>query len=113
MEDIRRSKTVGEFCFAHRFSKSFYYELKRRGLNPDELEILGVKRITPEAEEAWLARMAALAKTEDAKLESERRARKPRSPARRRPLRRGMCRSVDAQQSRRRRCELDESGPEN
>ena len=73
MEDFRRSKTVSEFCFAQRFSKSFYYELKRRGLNPDELEILGVKRITPEAEEAWLARMAALAKTEDAKLESERR----------------------------------------
>jgi hypothetical protein len=73
MEDFRRSKTVSEFCFAQRFSKSFYYELKRRGLNPDELEVLGVKRITPEAEEAWLARMAEHAKSVAAQLESERR----------------------------------------
>jgi hypothetical protein len=73
MEDLKRSKTIGEFCFAQRFSKSFYYELKRRGLNPDELEVLGVKRITATAEEAWLARMAERAKSEAAQIEAERR----------------------------------------
>jgi hypothetical protein len=73
MDDIKRSKTIGEFCFAQRFSKSFYYELKRRGLNPDELEVLGVKRITAAAEEAWLARMAEHAKSEAAQFEAERR----------------------------------------
>ena len=69
------SETISEFCLAERFSKSFYYGLKKRGLGPEEFEVPGtrVKRITPEAHTAWRERMAELAKSETAQLEAERR----------------------------------------
>jgi hypothetical protein len=69
------SETISEFCLAERFSKSFYYGLKKRGLGPEEFEVPGtrVKRITPEAHTAWRERMAALAKSETAQLEAKRR----------------------------------------
>jgi hypothetical protein len=72
---VDTSQTIGEFCRAERISKSVYYELKARGLNPDEFEIPGtrIKRITPEARAAWRERMAELAKSETAQLEAERR----------------------------------------
>ena len=33
------SETISEFCLAERFSKSFYYGLKKRGLAPEEFEV--------------------------------------------------------------------------
>jgi hypothetical protein len=50
-----------------------FYELKKRGLTPDEIDIDGVLRITPKARETWHARMATLAKGEAAQLEAARR----------------------------------------
>ena len=69
------SKTIAEFCHAKHLSKTSYYELKRRGLNPDELRIPNSKivRITPEAEAAWDQRMTELSKSEAAELEVARR----------------------------------------
>jgi hypothetical protein len=69
------SKTIVDFCREEKISKSVYYDLKKRGLGPDEFEIPStrIKRITPEAHAAWRARMAELAKSEAAKLEADRR----------------------------------------
>jgi hypothetical protein len=71
----RRSQTPTEFCFAEHLSKSTYHELKKRGLGPVELVVPGTKiiRITPEARDAWHAKMAELSKSESAQLEAERR----------------------------------------
>ena len=70
-----RSKTIPEWCKARRLSRSTYHKLKKLGRGPKELEIPGtrIKRITPEADAEWEARMAELAKSEDAQLEAERR----------------------------------------
>ena len=35
----RAAYTIREFCDAHRFSRSHYYNLKRRGLGPDETRL--------------------------------------------------------------------------
>ena len=69
------SNTIAEFCHAKHLSKTSYYELKPRGLNPDELRIpdLKIVRITPEAEAAWYQRMTELSKSEAAELEVARR----------------------------------------
>jgi hypothetical protein len=68
-------KTVLEWCKARHLSRSTYHKLKNFGLGPKELEIPGtrIKRITPEADAEWEARMAELAKSEAAQLEAERR----------------------------------------
>jgi hypothetical protein len=71
--DPQRSLSLGEFCFAERISKTKYYELKKRGLAPDETNIGGLLRITPKARETWHERMAELGKSEAAQLEAERR----------------------------------------
>jgi hypothetical protein len=76
MDDAdQRSQTFTEFCQGERISKTTLYGLLRRGLGPEVLEVPGtkIKRITPEAREAWHARMAELAKTESSRLEAERR----------------------------------------
>ena len=74
-QDTGRSQTIREFCDGERISVSSFYEMQRRGLGPELLEVPGTKigRITPEAHAAWRARMAALAQSEAAQLESERR----------------------------------------
>ena len=68
-------KTVLEWCKARHLSRSTYHKLKNLGRGPKELEIPGtrIKRITPEADAEWEARMAELAKSETARLEAERR----------------------------------------
>ena len=71
--DPNRSWTQREFRYFEHISKTKYAELKRHGLAPEETNIDGLLRITPEAREAWHQRLAALANTEDAKLETERR----------------------------------------
>src|SRR5262245_27241365 len=68
-----RSLTRKEFRFLENISTAKFFKLKKRGLAPDEIDIDGVKRITPQAREEWHKRMAELAKTEAAQLEAERR----------------------------------------
>jgi hypothetical protein len=68
------SEKIREFCNVEKFSIAFFYELERRGLGPLMLDVPGTRfRRVVESHESWRARMAALAKTEDAKLETERR----------------------------------------
>jgi hypothetical protein len=54
--DPRRSLSQQEFCWLEHISKAKFYELKKRGLTPDEIDIDGVLRITPKARETWHAR---------------------------------------------------------
>jgi hypothetical protein len=56
-------------------SKTTHAKLKKLGLAPDEYNIPGTRigRITDEADAAWLERMHEFTKSEDAKLEAERR----------------------------------------
>jgi hypothetical protein len=52
--------TVAEFCFAHKISQAFYYELKRAGLGPREM-VLGRRRIiSGEAAAEWRRGRAAV-----------------------------------------------------
>ena len=71
--DPKRSLSQDEFCFAENISKTKYYELKKRGLAPDETNIDGLLRIYTESARKWHERMAELAKSEAARLEAERR----------------------------------------
>jgi hypothetical protein len=66
-------KTVPEWCKARHLSRSTYHKLKNFGLGPKELEIPGtrIKRITPEADAEWEARMAELARGEAARQRYE------------------------------------------
>jgi hypothetical protein len=68
-------KTLAEFLAQKNLSKTSYYDLKNRGLGPDEIIYPGTRilRITAKAEAAWDERMAQLAQTEAAKLQRERR----------------------------------------
>jgi hypothetical protein len=45
--------TIPSFCRGNAISESTYYALKRRGLQPREIEIDGRVIITPEAEADW------------------------------------------------------------
>jgi hypothetical protein len=71
--DPNRSWTLGEFRYFERMSPSKYHELKKRGLGPEEINIDGMKRITPESRERWRQLMAERARGEAAQLEAERR----------------------------------------
>lgn len=68
-------KTITEFCAKKRISKASWYELEKRGLAPEVLEIPGtrIRRITAAAEAAWDARMVELMQSKAAQLEAERR----------------------------------------
>lgn len=45
--------TIPSFCVSNAISKSMYFSLKRKGLQPREIEIDGRVLITPEAEADW------------------------------------------------------------
>jgi len=47
--------TIASFCASNAISESYYYSLKRRGLQPREIDLDGLVRITPEAERDWRA----------------------------------------------------------
>ena len=49
--DPKRSLSQNGFCYVENISKAKYYELKKRGLAPDETNIDGLIRITPKARE--------------------------------------------------------------
>jgi len=54
--------TVEEFCRAHRISSATYYEMKKAGLGPDEMEVGRRRIISIEAAARWRkAREAAAA----------------------------------------------------
>jgi hypothetical protein len=57
------SKTIDEFCRDNRISRSFYYQLKKAGLGPDEMRFRSAVRITHEAEKRWQQRGENVAKT--------------------------------------------------
>jgi predicted DNA-binding transcriptional regulator AlpA len=59
--NIRRDLTIRRFCQKHRIGKSTYYDLKKRGLGPQELHIGKSVRITAEADDEWVQRMQAQA----------------------------------------------------
>jgi hypothetical protein len=71
--DTNRSLTRSEFCYVENMSPTKYHALKNKGLGPEELNVDGMIRITPEARAKWRQRMAELAKSEAAQLEGDRR----------------------------------------
>ena len=50
------SKTITGFCTAEDISRAKYYELKKKGLGPDETRVDGIIRITPESHARWRRR---------------------------------------------------------
>jgi hypothetical protein len=54
--------TIPEFCRAYRISRAHYYVLKKCGLTPDEIELLGRKIITFEAATRWHRKHTAAAR---------------------------------------------------
>jgi len=69
------ARTIPEWCEGKRICIASYYKLRRMGLTPDKLHVPGtnITRITPEADRAWIARMAELTKTKEYKREAKRR----------------------------------------
>jgi hypothetical protein len=47
--------TIAEFCRRHKISQSFFYELRKRGLGPDELRLGSRVLISHEAGRRWRA----------------------------------------------------------
>jgi hypothetical protein len=45
--------TVAEFCRAHRMSETHYYELKKNGQGPDEMEVGRRRIVSIEAAARW------------------------------------------------------------
>jgi hypothetical protein len=50
------SKTIDEFCRDNRISRSFYYQMKKAGIGPDEMRYGAAVRISHRAELAWQQR---------------------------------------------------------
>jgi hypothetical protein len=55
----RLGLTIDEFAFAHGFSRAHYYNLKKRGLGPDETRLIKKIIITDEAGARWRKRNTA------------------------------------------------------
>jgi hypothetical protein len=72
----RIDETIPEWCLRRRWNIQKFYENQRKGLTPEVLRVPGSNavRITPAADAAWEKRMYALAKTDEAKRERERRS---------------------------------------
>ena len=49
--------TIQEFCEQHRISRSFYYELQRKGLGPAEMKVGRRRLISREAALQWRQHM--------------------------------------------------------
>jgi hypothetical protein len=50
------SSTIAEFCAVERISRAKYYQLRQKGLGPDETRVDGIIRITPESHARWRRR---------------------------------------------------------
>jgi phage terminase small subunit len=55
--NVRNAYSIAEFCDAHSISRSTYYRLKRHGLAPAEMLVLGKPLISVEAATSWRAQM--------------------------------------------------------
>jgi hypothetical protein len=53
--------SVQEFCDNHRISRSKFYELREKGLTPDEMLVDGRRKISVEAAARWRAEREAAA----------------------------------------------------
>jgi hypothetical protein len=73
--DQEVARTIPQWGQSKQICIATYHKLKKLGLTPDELHIPGtnIKRITPEADREWIARMAELTKTKEYEREAERR----------------------------------------
>jgi len=54
-----RSMTIAEFCKRHRIGKSTFYDLRARGLGPQEMRIGRTVRISSASNQEWVAKMEA------------------------------------------------------
>src|SRR5262249_58996494 len=45
--------SIQEFCDSHRVSRSKFYELRAKGLTPDEMDVDGSTRISVESAARW------------------------------------------------------------
>lgn len=62
----RKSKTIKELCAKHGFSESSFFKMCRQGKGPKMIAIGTVgRRITPEAEDAWLRELEVAAAAEN------------------------------------------------
>jgi hypothetical protein len=50
---LSASSTIRDFCIAEKISRAKYYQLKKRGLGPDEMRVDGIIRITPDSHARW------------------------------------------------------------
>lgn len=81
----RVSFTIEEFCARHRLSRSTYYDLRKRGLGPQEMKSGRWTRISRASEDVWLAKMEAGGQpADDDTAERRRAARRKRRRARER-----------------------------
>lgn len=49
----KAAQSIPEFCLDHGISRATYYNLRKRGLAPREMEVLGRRLISLEAAQAW------------------------------------------------------------
>ena len=66
--------TIAQFAETVQICEATYFNLKRKGLGPEETRFGQVVRISPDALREWRARMREVQSTKAAKLEAERRA---------------------------------------
>ena len=55
--DAKAVHSIPEFCEIHDLSRSYYYELRKKGLGPDEIHLGRKRGITVEAGARWRERM--------------------------------------------------------
>jgi hypothetical protein len=53
----KKAFSITEFCQLHGISRATYYNLKKLGKAPKEMEVLGRKLISDESGAAWRRRM--------------------------------------------------------
>jgi len=62
--DVERDcYTVDDFCTRHNISRASFYNLRKAGIGPREMRVLGRIMITPEAARDWRAEREAAANT--------------------------------------------------
>jgi hypothetical protein len=73
MDTDQRAFSLSEFCRLEGFSKSFFYQLRKKNLAPTVTDINGLLRISSTSRQEWHQRMLELAKSSAAQVEAERR----------------------------------------
>jgi len=78
--NVLEASTMADFTLEqwrqHRhLSKSTHYQLRKRGLAPEEIAVPGttIRRISPQADREWEEKMRALAQGKAAQQEAQRR----------------------------------------